>query len=226
MAKIGIIVAMQCELDLFLEEFHAQTIDKNIYKGTAKNNEVFLSLCGVGKVNAACATQKLIDLVHPDAILNTGVAGAIASDFHMGDLVIASGLYYHDFHPLFFMEKYEPHSQCFRPDKRLNALAHAAVDAMNKAGDTCACRDGIVVSGDRFVDDSAYKDDIIKRFGADCTEMEGAAVAHASLLSGVPFAVVRAVCDFADENADDTFEAMAARRAAAIGKYMAENYTA
>ena len=52
-----------------------------------------------------------------------------------------------------------------------------------------------------------------------CCEMEGAAIAHACHVNGVPFAVVRAISDKADgtDYIDyPTFEAQAARQCAAL----------
>ena len=56
-----------------------------------------------------------------------------------------------------------------------------------------------------FVSDSALKNELVTRFGADAAEMEGAAIAQTAFLSGVPFAVIRAISDSADEEATVSF---------------------
>ena len=54
--------------------------------------------------------------------------------------------------------------------------------------------------------------------------MEGAAIAHAAYLNKIPFVVVRAISDKADNSAEmdyPTFEAIAAKRCAAVTCEMA-----
>ena len=65
-----------------------------------------------------------------------------------------------------------------------------------------------------------------KDFGALCTEMEGAAIAHVATANRIPFAVIRTMSDFADENADisfDKLERIAAARASEIVSDIVEN---
>ena len=78
---------------------------------------------------------------------------------------------------------------------------------------------GRVVSGDQFIASSQAKERLAKEFGGMCCEMEGAAIAHACHVNGVPFAVVRAISDKADGSAEmayPEFEASSAVRCAAV----------
>lgn len=71
---------------------------------------------------------------------------------------------------------------------------------------------GRVVSGDQFISDKEKKRWLTDTFHGYCTEMEGAAIAHAAYLNGIPFLVIRAISDKADDSADmdyPAFEAMA-----------------
>ena len=61
--------------------------------------------------------------------------------------------------------------------------------------------EGRVVSGDQFVASSEVKDELIREFAGSCTEMEGAAIAQAAYLNHVPFVVLRAISDKADNSA-------------------------
>ena len=86
-------------------------------------------------------------------------------------------------------------------------------------------RIGTVASGDQFVSNKALKEQIIANTGAFCTEMEGAAIAHTAWRNGVPFVVIRAISDKADDSAQmdyPTFEAIAALRSAAVTMEMAK----
>ena len=60
--------------------------------------------------------------------------------------------------------------------------------------------------------------------GAYCTEMEGAAIAHAAWRNQIPFVIIRAISDKADDSAQmdyPTFEAIAAERCARVTQKLA-----
>ena len=57
------------------------------------------------------------------------------------------------------------------------------------------------MSGDQFVAKKEVKDQIIENTDGYCTEMEGAAVAQAAYLNKVPYLIVRAISDKADDSA-------------------------
>ena len=86
-------------------------------------------------------------------------------------------------------------------------------------------RIGRVASGDQFVGGKEQKAKIVADTGAVCTEMEGAAIAHAAWRNGVPFVVIRAISDKADDSAEmdyPTFEAIAAKRCASVTQKLAK----
>jgi adenosylhomocysteine nucleosidase len=57
------------------------------------------------------------------------------------------------------------------------------------------------VSGDQFVSSAEVKEKLVKNFQAKCTEMEGAAIAHAAYLNKVSCVIIRAISDKADNSA-------------------------
>ena len=82
---------------------------------------------------------------------------------------------------------------------------------------------GRVVSGDIFVSDKAVKNDLISTYDGYCCEMEGAAIAHAAYLNNIPFLIIRAISDKADDSASmdyPTFEAMAIENSVKLMKEM------
>ena len=100
-------------------------------------------------------------------------------------------------------------------------FAYQAADAENPGH----CRKGTVASGDQFVCQKAQKEKIVADTGAVCTEMEGAAIAHAAWKNRIPFVVIRAISDKADDSARmdyPTFEAIAAVRCAHVTMRLAE----
>ena len=65
--------------------------------------------------------------------------------------------------------------------------------------------------GDQFISDKEKKDWLISQFAGYCTEMEGAAIAQAAYLNGVPFLIIRAISDKADDSAHEDYPAFEAK---------------
>ena len=101
MSKIGIIVAMEEELEAVLNIMN-NIEQKEIYGisvqiGKIEQKEVAVVKSGVGKVNAARVTQILIDKLNVKSIINLGSAGALSPLLNIGDIVIGEKLIQHDF---------------------------------------------------------------------------------------------------------------------------------
>ena len=207
--KVGIIAALDCEMVEFCRDFSAvETEFYGIYKGKSDNCDIYISLVGVGKVNAAANTQRLIDLFDVDYVINSGVAGCTCKHLGVCDIVISEKLTYHDLYPISVLEDYAPHTSVFAADEKLVSLAEAACSKIDD--DKFKYDTGMIVTGDMFVEDSAVVARLRNDYNALCTEMEGAAVAHVCVLNKVPFLVIRAMSDNADEKADMSFQEMAA----------------
>lgn len=67
--------------------------------------------------------------------------------------------------------------------------------------------EGRIASGDQFVCDQGVKDNIVKEFSAYAVEMEGAAIGQAAALNGIPFLIIRAISDKADNSANMDYPA-------------------
>ena len=223
--KIGIIAALDCEMEQFCENFGAvKTEHFGIFEGKCCGHLVYICLAGVGKVNAAANTQRLVDLFCVDCVINSGVAGCISKELSVCDIAISESLTYHDFYPINVLDKYAPFSSVFKADERLVSLCKSACREIGD--DTFKFKTGMIVTGDVFVEDSKVVARLREDYDALCTEMEGAAVAHVCVLNKVPFVVIRAMSDNADENADMSFEemsAVAAKRASFVSEYIIKN---
>ena len=134
-----IIGAMENEVEALISSFGAKSSDGNAFSVDKGGNRIVIAKSGVGKVNAAAATQKLIDTYKPDRIINTGVAGGVANDIELGEIVIASKLAYHDFHPLEILERNPPFSRLFTADETLVSLAERACEALQEAVRAAYC---------------------------------------------------------------------------------------
>lgn len=228
MKKLGIIGAMTIEV----ETLKAQLSDLKVtaragmefYEGILAGCPAVVVQCGVGKVNAAMCVQILCDLFGVTHIVNTGVAGSLCAELDIGDFVISSDAMYHDFTvaPLGYAVGQVPGLavRTFPADESMISAAMAAAQKVHPDH----ARIGRVASGDQFVAGKEQKKQIISDTDALCTEMEGAAIAHAAWRNGVPFVVIRAISDKADDSAEmdyPTFEAIAAQRCAAVTQTLA-----
>jgi len=180
--------------------------------------------CGVGKVNAAMCAQVLCSVFSVTHLVNTGIAGSLCADLDIGDLVVSRDAMYHDFDCVHFGYEFGKvpgmDVTAFPADETMIGYACAAAEAVNPGHS----RVGRVASGDLFVAEKSAKERIIARTNAICTEMEGAAIAQTAYRNGVPFVILRAVSDKADDSAEmdyPTFEAIAARRCAEVAMNMA-----
>lgn len=229
--KLGIIGAMSIEIealkDKMLEMRPVDYAGMTFYEGMFEGVASVLVVCGVGKVNAAMCAQILCDRFSVTHIINTGVAGSLCAELDIGDFVISTEAIYHDFdcHVL------NPHYvvgqvpgllvRSFPADPNLIVCAYMAAQKVN-AG---RASKGIIASGDQFVCSKDKKQQIVTDTGAICTEMEGAAVAHTAWRNGIPFVVIRAISDKADDSAEmdyPTFEAIAAKQSTELTTKMAQ----
>lgn len=231
MKKLGIIGAMSIEVETLKQEMtnmkETAKAGMVFYEGELGDLPVVVVVCGVGKVNAALCVQILCDCFGVTHLVNTGVAGSLCAELDIGDFVISENAVYHDFdchsiNPAYVVGQVPGLPvRAFPADKLLCDLAFAAAEQVY-AGHA---RIGTVASGDQFVSQKEVKKQIIANTGALCTEMEGAAIAHAAWRNGVPFVVIRAISDKADDSAQmdyPTFEAIAAVRCAAVTRAMAK----
>lgn len=207
---ICIIGAMECEVEKLRQKLENSVVANNakliIYTGQLYGHNVILSQSGVGKVNAAINTQYIIDKYEPDLIINTGIAGGLDSSLEVRDIVIGTELVQHDFDVTaigyargYMCTGINPNKPTiFYSDKELVEKYEYAVKACVPQ---IKVHRGIIASGDVFVSDNERKKTIKKIFNAAAVEMEGAAIAQTAAKNDIPFIIVRAISDLADDNA-------------------------
>lgn len=227
--KLGIIGAMRQEIETLLSHLEncsqTQRAGSVFYEGSLCGLDAVVVQCGVGKVNAALCVQILCDCYQVTHVVNTGIAGSLCAELDIGDLVISRDAMYHDVDVHAFgypIGKVPGMPVQYEADKTLAALAYEAAEAVHPGH----VRMGRIASGDQFVCEKALKEHIVSVTGALCTEMEGAAIAHAAHRNGVPFVIIRAISDKADDSAEmdyPTFETQAAHRCAAVTTAFAQS---
>lgn len=204
---LGIIGAMEIEIEALRERMEspaAQTAaGMTFYQGKLEGHEVVLVRSGIGKVNAGLCSQILIDRYHVDGIVNTGIAGSLKNIVDVGDIVLSTTAVQHDVDATGFGyplgEIPQLGTKEFPADARLLEIAKKCCAEANPDIRTFT---GRIASGDQFVSSSEKKAWIRDNFDAFCTEMEGAAIAQAAYLNGVPYLIVRAISDKADDSAN------------------------
>jgi adenosylhomocysteine/aminodeoxyfutalosine nucleosidase len=138
-------------------------------------------------------------------LLFSGVAGAIADDLKIGDLIIADGLCQHDLDITAFGHPhgYVPEGEvCIPTDVNLRNIAKTVAETKG-----ISLREGVIATGDQFVADPERKEWIGETFNAHALEMEGASVAVVCHALKIPFFILRAIADSADMDASFNFDA-------------------
>lgn len=229
---LGIIGAMDEEVAKLKEKMTEVTVSEKasmeFYKGKLAGKEVVVVRSGIGKVNAAVCAQILVDDYKVSALINTGIAGSLKNEINIGDVVLSSDVLHHDMDAVSFgyalgqIPRMEVLS--FEADKNLIALAKECSEKVNPEVGIFV---GRVVSGDQFVSSKEKKEWIVNNFEGYCTEMEGAAIAQTAYLNHIPFVIIRAISDKADDSAHmdyPTFEALAIERSVKLMIEMVGQY--
>ncbi len=188
--KTGLIIAMEREYRQFCDLLAGNS-------GHIGDNEIVLSRCGIGKVNAAVGAMRLIETEHPDCIVSSGVAGGIDRSLQVMDIVVADETAYHDVWCGDGNEKGQVQGlpARFEGDARLRA---AAID-----GCSTNVKHGLTCTGDQFITTREALAKIKADFpDAMAVDMESAAIAQVCYLMGIPFLSLRIVSDTPDTTPD------------------------
>ncbi|MBP5358071.1 MAG: 5'-methylthioadenosine/adenosylhomocysteine nucleosidase [Treponema sp.] len=211
--RIGIIGAMSVEV----EQLKAEMQDKKeeiqgglrFIQGKLNGIDAVVVQSGVGKVNAALCAQRLILQFGVSHIINTGIAGAMASGLGVLDFVVSTEALYHDMDATGFGYKITQIPQMdvsvFPADKTMVKAAQDSFNRMEMAKNHKIVA-GLIASGDQFISDKAKKEKIRSDCNPACVEMEGAAIAHACYLNKTPFVIIRCMSDMADDNGESTYD--------------------
>ncbi len=198
MKKIGIIVALDEEREEILNIMNdvevKQVYNLRFLQGTIEEKKCVLIKSGIGKVNAARATQAMLDHFKVDYIINLGGAGSLNSLLDIGDIVIAKKVIQHDFDITAF-----GHSKGYITG--VGAFIESNPDLVEEFSSVLEetpeksykIKLGIVATGDIFCTESWMKDKIRAKFNADVEDMECAAIAQVCYLSEKPFIAIKSI---------------------------------
>lgn len=215
---IGMLGAFDAEIKLLLtlvKDKSEKVVQQVVFtEGTLEGKKVVIAQTGIGKVNAAMVTTLMIEHFMPKQIIFTGIAGGTNPGLSPGDIVIGSRVAYHDYGTL------TPDSLLVRPTRnpfsmRENPVFYSCDDKLVQTALLAAAEakfekfgsrypkaiKGTIVTGDVFVASTKAVEELRRRFSADATEMEGAAVAQVCQQQAQPFVVVRSLSDNAGNSA-------------------------
>ncbi len=204
---IGIIGAMEIEIETIKKgTSNLKEVTKGIrtfFTGEINNKEVVIVEAGIGKVNAAITTSKLVEHFDIDIIVNIGVAGGQKNVTHK-DVVVSSEVLYHDVDVTAFGSKY-----VYGQVPGLPPTFHADKALVEKTIKVLQANDfsyhvGKIASGDQFVT-SKNTIKAVNEIYSDiyAIEMEAAAIAHTATVYNVPFIIYRSISDILDDEAQD-----------------------
>jgi adenosylhomocysteine nucleosidase len=212
--KVGIFAALKEEVDPLvelLEDVETSRWGKRfVHQGKLGDCQVVAVAGGVGKVKAAACTQYLIDHFSIEALIVAGVAGAVNPKLTTGDVVICEETLQHDYDPgdPKLLKRFR--RRWLKADAKLTKLALEAALGLGLAD---RCRAGKLLTGDQAIVSREKRQWLWETFRADCVDMESAAVAEVCRLNDVPFVIVRAISDSAEENGIAEFRENLARAA-------------
>lgn len=189
MKKIGIIFAMNKELELFASAVSDFTKEKGqshtFYHGILENCELFAVVSGIGKVNATLCTADLIETFAPDFILNIGISGGLSNKLHIGGYIIGSDIVYHD------VWCGEPNA--YGQIQEFPALYHSAPELCEKLS---GYPQGLICCGDKFITQTGELAAISRHFPeALAVDMESAAIAQTCYIYSKPLLCLRQISD-------------------------------
>lgn len=194
--KILVLVAMDKELNLLLnvmpDNKEIRLDNLKFYVGRIAGREIVAAKCGIGKVNSALNTLRLIQIVKPDIIINTGVAGGVDGELKVGTILIADAVAYHDVWcgPGTEYGAADGYAVKFIPSERILDLAK------NEFGDREDVKFGLICSGDKFIHQEDEVEEIKNKFkDAKAVDMESASIMQTAASEGIPAAIIRVMSD-------------------------------
>ena len=208
---IGILTALEAEIQGIIElikERHEERVGPhNFISGYIHGIKVVVAMSCMGKVFAAETTTLLIHKYNIKKLIFIGVAGCLNDTLHLGDVIVSKDLYQHDVDARPLLPRFHLsilNCAAISSDPKLQEIAYSTITTLlpvlKRWKHTPHCYIADIASGDQVItaveQKSAIKDNLPSIY---CVEMEGAAVAQIAATYSIPFVVIRAVSDDAED---------------------------
>ncbi|MBE7087485.1 MAG: 5'-methylthioadenosine/S-adenosylhomocysteine nucleosidase [Clostridiales bacterium] len=184
---IGLVVALESEAKSFLESINIEKefllAGKKTFLAKVCDKDIALIISGIGKVNAAIATQVLIDTYSPEYVVNYGTAGGMNGSVQIMQYYLIEKCCQYDFDlsaldpvPVGYIQDYD--TVFFNCDtKAINFLPISRV-----------------ASGDRF-NDNEFDIKTINDMPCSLRDMEGGAIGQVCTANNVKLIMIKGVTD-------------------------------
>ena len=214
--RIGIISAMDNEIKVLLDEADIKRMDLiggvQYYIGKLRGKDVVITRAGIGKVRASSGVTTMFNKYNISKVLFTGIAGGVADNTQILDIIVATRLVEHDYGIVtnsgFVWTSGDPgpgraEGIFYDCDPELVEIAFkTAVDTVGQNH----VHKGTIATGDQFIASESYVQRLKEEYNAYACEMEGASVAVICLKYNKPFVVIRALSDKADGKAHSSYK--------------------
>jgi len=161
-----------------------------------KDSDVRVEKCGIGKVNAALGAQRMINEFQPDIIISSGCAGGNGDEINVQDIVVSSELCYHDVYCGAAIDDNTVYGQVQGLPARYQTDRELLRKAVSLQTEDIKIHEGLIVTGDWFVDSKEKAREIIGHFPeAKAIDMESCAIAQTCYINKVKFISFRVISD-------------------------------
>lgn len=216
-ADIGIIVALTSTFEQFSQKINEKKMEtragREFHSGKIGKIPVVLVRSPMGKVNNAITAQILLSSYHIDSVISISPAGSISDELNIGDSVIASEAYQHDFGTIapygFIWSRVPDGTSSDEPGyNTMDAEWRESISFCAETTQKTANKiiQGIIVSGDQFISSQEKRKWLAKKFKAIAVDMGGASIAQACYANRTPVSILRIITDEAGLGARADFE--------------------
>ena len=185
---LGVIIAVKDEAAAILANAAYRWEAGGLYYSASK--QIILSICGIGKANAAFALGRIFD--RADEILMFGTAGALGAA-KIGELYLCTEFVEHDITPFSGL----PSAVISAPNSQIQEKVRKICRAEN-----LELKEGRILSGNQVICSQELAKEKTEQFGGQLADMESAAAAKICQRLGKPFCAVRYITDNADSSAE------------------------
>lgn len=204
---IAIICAMDKERESFLSILNnievTHILNQEFLDGTYHSNKIIITVCGIGKVNAAIISTLLLEHFNPDLVINSGIAGGYNRTLKTLDVLVCDKIVYSDVDMTSddFSEVKYGQLQDMPPYFMTDRVIFESFKKLNIGP---FIHYGDIASGDQFVTDykkvSTLIQDHLSDYNIFACDMESASIAHTCFLFKKPVFIVRAISDIIGSN--------------------------
>lgn len=192
------------------------------WQGHIEGKPVVVSITGIGKTSTGMTTTLFVSQFKPRLVLMSGTGARINQSLRTGDVIVAAHMNEHDYGSLTRQDMvYRPFNgpddgkeiaNDFSPSPSLLARADEAMKTYQSPQVTAngstypvKVRRGVVSSSDLFGVTETRIEHLRQDFHTDIMEMESAPMAHTLQILGVPYIVIRAGSNVAQEAPNDDY---------------------